>query len=70
MEVNTINEAVDMVEALMEGDAATFKRGYTFENAVLAVADVSDFEAWEIEKATELRHFDAYHRFLDRLTKH
>lgn len=34
-----IDEAADVAVALMKGDAATFKQGYSFANALLAARD-------------------------------
>ena len=49
-DIQTIDDAVDMVHDLMEGDPETFKAGYTFDNAVFAVADVSKFDHISITK--------------------
>lgn len=43
--------AFKMALALMAGDAATFKQGYTADNAALAVAGVFDVDAEDVKVA-------------------
>lgn len=43
-----LDAAVRMARDLMRGDAATFKAGYTKENAALAVADVFGVDAADV----------------------
>jgi hypothetical protein len=49
----TIDEAVYMVFELMKDDAKQFKRGYTKENAILAVNNVYDVPIDELRKAVD-----------------
>lgn len=52
--VTNLDEAVVLVFALMRSDPGTFKQGYTFENALLAVADVSEFTREQLLAAIDL----------------
>ena len=49
----TFSEAVAFARLLMQNDSLSLKRGYTLENAAIAVAEVYGFSREELE--TELR---------------
>jgi predicted RNA-binding protein associated with RNAse of E/G family len=44
-----IIEAADFARELMRDDAVAFKRGYTLDNAAIAVAEVFGFDRTELE---------------------
>ena len=44
---NKVSAGVEVARALMKGDEATFKAGYTLDNAMLAVADLYHLSANE-----------------------
>ena len=63
---STITEAVAMAQALMQNDLRNCKQGYTFENAVIAVAEFSGLDKQQIEEALEDR-MAAQDREMDEL---
>jgi hypothetical protein len=62
----TLDEAVAFARSLMAGDDATYKAGYSLENAAIAVAEVFGFEREAIEERLSAETLEETARQLGR----